>query len=154
MSLLQSGSVVFLLVCLTGHVVSVCCFLFLFLTTVVLVESLVEELEGMVITGELLVEGVITGESLVEGVITGESLVEGVITGESLVEGVITGESLVERMITGESLVEGVITGEWLVEGVITGESLGSVEALADLATVREVAALANSDDYRESVCV
>ena len=63
-SLLQSGSVVFLLVFLTGHEVSVWCVFLIFLTTVVLVELLVEELKGVVITGELLVVGVITGELL------------------------------------------------------------------------------------------
>ena len=51
------------------------------LLVLVLVESLVEELEGMVITGESLIEGVITGELLEGVVITEESLVEGVITG-------------------------------------------------------------------------
>lgn len=87
-SLLQSGSVVFLLVVFTGHVVLVWCCFFLFLTTVVLVESLVEELKGVMITGVWLVEGVITGELLVEGVlITGELLERVVITGELLVEG-------------------------------------------------------------------
>ena len=97
-------------------------------------------------------------------VITGESLVKGgdqwwvgvVITGGLVVEGVITGELLVEEVITGE-LLEGVmITGELLEGMVIIGESLVEefVKALADPATVWEVAALANSDDYRVSVCV
>ena len=119
-SLLQSGSVVFLLVFLTGHVVSVWCFLF-FLTTVVLVESLVEELEGVVITGESLVEGmVITGELLEGVVITGGYAIKAAKMGwTNILKDLLQLGAGSERVIHGKNSRQRKCSISWLVDPTI-----------------------------------